>query len=108
MAIFFVTFDLNHEDGYDHYTAFVEDLTKMRAHRIMNNACLVNVGTSSPKTLLEHMRSFLEDTDRIFAAKIDTENSYYLHAYPGTNEWLEHNPLPGSVPAEPEKVKLDS
>ncbi len=103
MAIFFVTFDLNHKDGYDHYPKFVEELGKMRAHRIMNNACLVNVNTGSAKALLEHIKPLLEETDRIFAARIDTENSFYQHAYPGTNEWLEHNPLPTPTP-----VKLDS
>lgn len=103
MAIFFVTFDINHDDGYEHYPKFVEELNKIRAHRIMNNACLVNVKTGSAKALVEHLKALLEETDRIFAARLDTENSYFLHAYPGTNEWLEHNPLPTPAP-----IKLDS
>lgn len=103
MAIFFVAFDLNHEDGYDHYEELTKELTKLRGHRIMNYACLLNVNTDNPQTLLTHLKKFLEDTDRTFAARIDTENSYFLHAYPGTNEWIEHNPL-----NKPNPIKLDS
>ena len=100
MPVFFVTFNLNHEDGYDHYDGFIEELRKMRAHRIMNDACLVNVKTNNPQTLLTHLREFTEEHDRLFAARVDTNNSYYLHAYPGTNEWLEANPMDGSAPAD--------
>lgn len=97
MPVFFVTFNLNHEDGYKHYDSFTEELRKMRAHRVMNDACLINVSTSNPQTLLEHLRQFTEEHDRLFAARIDTQNSYYLHTYPGTNEWIEDNPLDGPL-----------
>lgn len=101
MPVFFVTFDLNHDDGYEHYDTFIEELRKMRAHRIMNDACLVNVRTPSAKAVLDHLKPFTEETDRLFAARIDTQNSYFLHAYPGTNEWLEHNPLDAEPQAAP-------
>lgn len=98
MPVFFVTFDLNHEDGYEHYSEFVAELNKLRGHRIMNNSCLVNINSESAKALLNHLKPHLEDTDRIFAAKIDSSNSYFLHAYPGTNEWLKQHPLDAPTP----------
>lgn len=99
MAVFLITFDLNHTDGYDHYKAFTEELGKMRAHRVLNNACLVNVRSSSPKAVLDHLKPFTEDTDRLFAVRVDAENAYFSHAYPGTNEWIEKNPLEGEPQA---------
>ncbi|WP_424987378.1 hypothetical protein [Microbulbifer sp. S227A] len=99
MPVFFVSFDLNHDDGYDHYSGFVAELNKLRGHRIMNNSCLVNIKSGSAKTLLDHLKPHLEDTDRIFAARIDSANSYFLHAYPGTNDWIKHNPLDPQKPA---------
>lgn len=95
MPVFLLSFDLNHEEGYAHYGKFTEELQKMRGYRVMNNAALVNVKTTSARVVLEHLKPFLEDTDRIFAVRMTSENSYFLHAYPETNEWLKQNPLDG-------------
>ena len=38
MAIFLLSFDLNHEDGYEHYSDFTDELTNLRGFRVMNNA----------------------------------------------------------------------
>lgn len=103
MAVFLVTFDLNHADGYDHYKAFTEELGKMRAHRVLNNACLVNVRSASARAVLDHLKPFTEATDRLFAVRVDGENSYFMHVYPGTNEWLEQNPLDGEPAANEPK-----
>lgn len=103
MAIFLLSFDLNHEDGYEHYSDFTDELTKLRGFRVMNNACLVSVNTSNPKRLLDHLRPMLEDTDRIFAVRVAQDHAYYLHAYPGTNEWLKRHKYDEEklVPAKP-------
>lgn len=91
MPIFLLNYDLNHKDGKDHYTDFLEELRKMYAHRVMNQAALINVRTTSARRVLDHLRPHIDDTDRIFAARVSSENSYYFHAYPGTNEWLQKN-----------------
>lgn len=102
MAVFLITFDLNHADGFDHYKTFTEELGKMRAHRIQNNACLVNVRSGSAKAVVDHLKPHIEDTDRLFAARVSSETSYFTHAYPGTNEWIEKNPFDGEPePAAP-------
>ncbi|WP_109465104.1 hypothetical protein [Albibacillus kandeliae] len=91
MPIFFLSADLNHEDGEAHYTALFEELKKMRGHRVMNHAFLVHVRTESPKQLLEHLRPFHGENDRLFALRVHPAHSFYQHAYPRTNEWLDQH-----------------
>ncbi len=95
MAIFMLTYDLSHEDGLPHYERLREELTRLRAHRIMENACLINLNTVDPKRLVEALQPLVEDRDRLFAVRLEPRSYWYVHAMRDTNDWLKTNkPVP--------------
>ena len=88
MAIFYLTYDLTHEDGLKHYQSLREELTRLRAHQVLENACLINLNTVDPKRLVESLQSLVEDADRIFAARLEPRSYWYVNARRDTNDWL--------------------
>lgn len=96
-----MTFDLGNEDGPEHYKAFSDELARLRAHRVMDRACLINLNTASARRVSEALKELLDEKDRIFVMRVDTQTYWYLNAFPETNEWLKANP-PEPAPALPE------
>lgn len=92
MPIFLLNYDLSHEDGLPHYVDFRKELTRLRAHRVLNTACLINVNTADPKRLVEALKPMTEDKDRLFATRMDPNSYWYLNTFDKTNDWLKDNP----------------
>ncbi len=98
MPIFLLSFDLSHEDGLPYYEEFRKELTRFHAHRVLSNACLINVNTADPKRLVEILKPKTDDKDRLMATRMDPTSYWYLNTLPGTNDWLKENP-PVALPA---------
>jgi hypothetical protein len=92
LAIFYLTYDLTHEDGITHYQKLREELTRLRAHRVLSNACLINLNTVDPKRLVESLQPLVEEGDRFFAVRLEPRSYWYVNALRDTNDWLENNP----------------
>lgn len=92
MSIFLLHYDLSHEDGLPHYVDFRKELTRLRAHRVLENACLINVNTHDPRRLVETLKPLTEERDRLFAMRMEPGNYWYLNALSDTNDWLKDNP----------------
>jgi hypothetical protein len=92
LAIFYLTYDLTHENGMEHYQVLREELTRLRAHRVLSNACLINLNTVDPKRLVESLQPLVEKADRLFAVRLEPRSYWYVNARQDTNEWLKNNP----------------
>lgn len=92
MAIFLLTYDLTHEEGLPHYQTLRDELTRMRAHQVLSNACLINLNTVDAKRLVEALQPVVEKADRLFAVRLEPRSYWYINARRETNEWLENNP----------------
>ncbi len=92
MAIFYLTYDLTHEDGITHYQKLREELTRLRAHQVLDNACLINLNTVDPKRLVESLQPLAEKADRFFAIRLEPRSYWYVNARRDTNDWLKNNP----------------
>jgi hypothetical protein len=92
LAIFYLTYDLIHEDGLQHYQALREQLTRLRAHQVLSNGCLINLNTVDPKRLVEALQPLVEKADRLFAVRLEPRSYWYVNARQDTNDWLKANP----------------
>ncbi len=101
MAIFLLTYDLHNEQGPAHYTALWAELKRLRAHRVMERACLVNLDTDNPRRVVETLKPLTESRDRLLASRMDPGSYWYLNAGAETNDWLRQNP-PVALPAKAE------
>ena len=91
MAIFYLTYDLLHEDGFERYEMLREELARLRAHPVLSNACLINLNTVDPKRLVEALKPLVEETDRLFAIRLEPRSYWYVNARSETNDWLQSN-----------------
>jgi hypothetical protein len=95
LAIFFLTYNLTHEDGFKHYQALREEFTRLRAHQVLENAALINLNTVDPKRLVEALQPLVEERDRLFAVRLEPRSYWYINARQETNDWLKTNkPVP--------------
>jgi len=92
LAIFHLTYDLNHEDGITHYETLRKELTRLRAHQVLSNSCLINLNTASARRLIEAIKPLIEESDRLFAVRVEPQSYWYINARAETNEWLKNNP----------------
>lgn len=92
LAIFHLTYDLLHEDGIQHYQKLREELTRLRAHQILSNSCLINLNIDDPRRLVEALQPLVEAPDRLFAMRVEPRTYWYVNARQNTNDWLENNP----------------
>ena len=100
MAIFHLTYDLTHEDGITHYTTLREELTRLRAHQVLSNSCLINLNTSSARRLVDALKPLVLEADRVFAVRVEPRSYWYINARAETNDWLKTNP-PVALADEP-------
>lgn len=92
MAIFYLTYDLSHEDGLKHYQALREELTRLRAHQVGENGAFINLNTVDPKRLVEALQPLIEERDRLFAVRMEPRSYWYINARRDTNDWIKANP----------------
>jgi len=88
MALFAVSYDLKQpEKDYEKLWAALEALD---AHRTLNSVFLVNFQPDNQRTLLNHLKSYVDENDRLMVFRLKEEPDF-TKALSGTNDWISKN-----------------
>lgn len=86
MPVYAVTYDLNKEKNYDRLWA---EMKRLGAHKAALSFYLLSVNLDTSKSLLDHLKSFVDDDDRIIVVKTTKRDIATLRAFQGTSDWLK-------------------
>lgn len=85
MAVFIVTYDLNKTKDYE---TLWEEFKRLGAHKAALSFYFVEVGTDDPRTLINHLKKYVDTDDTLIASRVDGRPAIW-RAKAGTKEWLD-------------------
>jgi len=92
MSVYLVSYDfIKEKSGTDPGKPLRDELTRLEGHRVQYSLWLVNVNNTAQE-LCDHLRSFMDQNDRILVSKVRAKEYHWYNALAGMNEWIKNNP----------------
>lgn len=85
MGKFTVSYQLNKNKNYP---ALWTEMSRLGAHKAMNDYYLVDVNLVEAEQLRAHLSKFVDSDDMLFVCALDRRPAAH-RCYKGTNDWLD-------------------
>lgn len=84
MTLFIISYDLI---KYKDYPKLWAALEANNAHRVLDSVWVMSANTT-PRDMVEWLKQYVDNDDKIFVAKTEPEHLWYTNAKVGTNKWV--------------------